>query len=197
MNLLLFEVEAEEVFLVAQRAVPADGEPLQADTRWKRLRASIQATYQKIQERFDHSERVCGNLRHAESLRVAHQSGLSADQVEKKLRRFLELRYSKHRRWLVVDFLLAVAGSVLTPLPGPNIFFFYPAARALAHYFAKAGAKKALQLSPQFVPEPLIDCVQGRLERLDEVQEAIQDLERRYDVEGLGSQLGHLKARAR
>ncbi len=196
MNLLFFEV-AGATLLVVQKPVPPSGQPVSPDTRWNRMRDSIHAAYQKFKERFDHNELVCGNLRHAESLQVVHQSGLSAVEVEKKLRRFLELRYSKHRRWLVVDFLLAVAGIVLTPLPGPNIFFFYPAARALAHYFAKTGAKKALQLSPQFVPEPLIDCVQGRLERLDEVQEAIQELERRYDVESLGSQLGHLKARSR
>ncbi len=194
MNLLFFETPGGEPFLAApppRETDPAETAP--ADTWWRRVGSAVQASYQKLKDRFDHSERVCGSIRHAESLRVVHPSRMGREETEKKLLDFFKLRYSKHGRWLVVDALLAGAGSVLTPLPGPNIFFFYPAVRALSHYFARSGAGKGLRLEWSFEAEPLLDTVLERLDRLDEADQAILELERRYGVDGLKEQLKHLK----
>jgi len=194
MNLLFFETAAGEPFLAVQSAPEPTGEASPGDeTLWRRIRSGVQDSYRKLKDRFDHAERVCSAIRHAQSLSVIHPARLSPEQVQKKLLDFFKLRYSKHGRWLVVDFLLAGAGSVLTPLPGPNVFFFYPAVRALSHYFARSGAGKGLQVELSFAAEPLLDSVESHLGRLEAVEEPIQELERRYSVDGLMEQIKTLK----
>ncbi len=157
MNLLLFETTQGRVLPVGERR-PAgpDPSPAAGDSRWQRLKQQVVDAYRKLKDQFDYWEGLCADLRHADGVRVVHPSSLSADDAQKKLRDFFDSSYSKHGRWLVVDGVLAGLGAILTPIPGPNIFFFYPAVRALSHYFARAGAARASRLKPTFerLPRP-------------------------------------------
>ena len=57
----------------------------------------------------------------------------------------------KHIFWFVVD--LFICGVVvlftpfLAPIPGPNVFFYYPFLRLLSHYRAVRGVRVGLVLS--------------------------------------------------
>ncbi len=72
------------------------------------------------------------------------------------------------------------------PVPGPNIFFFYPAARTLGHYLARKGAQHALNCGKlSFHSEPLIDRVQNHLQDLKTVQDTLAGLVERYHLPDL------------
>lgn len=80
------------------------------------------------------------------------------------------------------------------PLPGPNIFFFYPAARAMGHYLARKGAEKAMNLEKlSFQADPLIDQIDRSLGHLETVKNTIVQLENLYNVHNLESHLTRLK----
>ncbi|MFQ5739754.1 MAG: hypothetical protein ACE5JX_12145 [Acidobacteriota bacterium] len=195
MNLLLFQTRLGTTLPVLQRQAASGEEIPHAFHRWRQLRGRINDYYQKFKESFDHCERLCGNLRHANRLSVYHCSRLTAGEAEKRLRDFLQFRYSKHNRWLWLDLLAAAPGGALFWLPGPNVFFYYPAVRALGHYLAREGARKAQRVEASFEKEALIDSVQENMDQLENIRETLSTLEERYQVESLERQLNHLKDR--
>lgn len=194
MNLLLFVDGKGEAYPVLEKLAELGEPPTAESGRLGQLRFAVRQSYQRLRERFDHAERLCANLRHAPDLTIVHGQSVSPRQAEKKLKIFLEVRYSKHGRWLLVDSLLAGAGSILTPIPGPNVFFFYPAARAWAHYLARQGARKAQGVHLQFKQDSRIDLVQQSLDQVEAVSKVLQELERDYNIGDLANQLKSLKA---
>jgi hypothetical protein len=137
---------------------------------------------------------VCDNLRHLTRLDGYQGCRETTEDAEKKLRAYLRLRYSKHSRWLWVDEFLALLGTLLTPLPGPNIFFFYPAVRSTGHYLARKGARNAMKLeSITFRQDPLVDLVQGRLDNPETIQATVRALSNRYRIENLEAVLRILR----
>ena len=105
----------------------------------------------------------------------------------------------KHTRWAWIDAIIAVAGINLFLLPGPNIAFFYPAARSLGHYFARTGARRILALKTlHFQVEPLIDEVQIHLKMNPEDASAVLlELKQRYNLDDLDLLLKTLTQHAR
>ncbi len=194
MNLLLFkESEGGDTLPVLPRIRPSISTSESPSGYWQRLRARIIQGYENLKERLSHEERVCSNLRRVDSLVVHHSGALSGEQAQKKLRNFLKFGYSKHRAWFWIDSILALLGVALFWVPGPNVFFLYPAARALSHYFAQNGARRALSVPWSYQVEPLIDRIeQGAIENSD-FGPAIETLEQRYDIENLQNQLRTLK----
>jgi len=195
MNLLTFEDDQETAFFVVENRKeesPADSDHT---SRWQRIRAQVYTWYQRLQERFDHSERVCSSLRHADVLRINHAPSRDQEWVTRQLQDFLSGSSSKHTRWMWIDCFLACLGILMMPVPGPNVFFFYPAARALAHYFARSGAVRAQGLEWIHGEEQLIDIVQSHLQNLEEANEALRTLEQEYNVRSLVDQLKHLRLR--
>jgi hypothetical protein len=80
-----------------------------------------------------------------------------------------------------MDAVLALLGSLLTPIPGPNVFFLYPAARALSHYFARAGVRKVRHPGVlSFETEPIIDSILRHWDDFDAAAQDIQHLEKQY-----------------
>jgi hypothetical protein len=55
----------------------------------------------------------------------------------------------KHVFWFSIDFVITgvvlVLTPVLAPIPGPNVFFYYPFLRLLSHYAAIRGALSAIR----------------------------------------------------
>ena len=82
---------------------------------------------------------------------------------------------------MVLDSILALMGGILTPLPGPNLFFFYPAARAVSHYFARKGINTAKALNKKdFTMNSLLDTIQENLTNLEIVENEIDKLEESF-----------------
>jgi hypothetical protein len=190
MNLLLFKRAGVDFFVTEERRHHhSDGENSDLGTL-DRIKDQVRTAYEKLRHKFSYQENVCSTLRHAGSLTLVHPGSLRPDQVEKRFRAFLQFRARKHRRWMLIDGGLALLGSLLTPIPGPNVFFLYPAVRTLSHYLALRGVRKAQKLKKLgFQAESVIDRIQENIERLECVESEILDLERRFEVRDLKSLL--------
>ena len=187
MNLLLFETSGGRIYPVVE-IVSAPSEGLVTGSgRWSRIKKGVYQTYRRLMDRVDYHERLCSQLRHASDLQVVHPSAIDSVEAQDRLRDFLRSCYSKHSRWVGIDAILAiVVGIPLMPLPGPNIFFFYPAARTLGHYLARKGAQHALNCDNlSFHSEPLIDQVQNHLQDLGTMQDTLAELVERYHLPDL------------
>ncbi len=195
MNLLLFETAEGAPYFVGETFGSSSDQPVPEgeDSRWQRLKRQIRSAYETLKDQFDYAERLRGSLRHADALRVVHSPRLTPDEVEKKLRDFLELGYSKHSRWLAIDGVLAGLGVGLFWLPGPNVFFFYPAVRALSHYFARDGSAHALRLKPAFERDGRLDRVQESMDNLESCAEELSVLEESYNLDKLSKILKNLQ----
>ena len=191
MNLLLFESRRGAALpvlqplpktTIAQRRNPT--------TRWSRLQDQIRTTYRRLEERFDYDERLCSALRQVPELKVHHSTRMDSEAARKLLHRFFARQRLKHSAWLKVDVVLAGLGSLLTPIPGPNVFFFYPAIRAFGHYTALRGVRDPGRLDrASFRPEPLIDQVQMNIDQIEKLRPLLVQLEQRYHLTDLERRL--------
>lgn len=195
MNVVLFEGPDQGILPVGERTHSSNGDTQETSDGgwWRRTRKTVWQTYERLRDKFDYSERFCGSLRHADSLCIVHSPRLPSEEAEKKLREFLQLSYSKHGRWLAVDGILAGLGAGLFWVPGPNIFFFYPAVRALSHYLAWRGAAKALQSAMSFEHDGRIDQVSANLDSLESHGDLLTGLEQSYNLDNLLNTLKNLQ----
>ena len=120
--------------------------------------------YQKLEDRIDPLERMIKALNHQRSLLVFHAPHKSP---QSEFRDLLRSQLVKHMFWLLIDgAITAVAISffwLLVPIPGPNVFFYYPALRMLSHYSAMCGARKALNKDIEFTARPEIERLEASL----------------------------------
>lgn len=192
-HLLLFHSRHRQLFPVLGGRPMRKSLGTSGQSRWDRLKASVYSTYESLREKFDYQERICGLLRHSPRIKVIHPQRMSRDQAERQIKDFFKARRKKHRNWLAVDCILAGLGSLLVWVPGPNIFFFYPAARALSHYLAQKGATHVFERSVLFFQgDSLIDEIEANQNNLQTVQPKVQKLQERYQVENLSGLLGKL-----
>ena len=111
-----------------------------------------------MMERFDHSERLFTQLGYASQVTLIHSTQYTGEEARERLLRIARAAHGKHTSWLVVDAFLACLGGILAPLPGPNIFFFYPAIRTFSHHLARKGTLKVQgKIIFHFKTEDLID----------------------------------------
>jgi hypothetical protein len=155
-----------------------------------RLRFRLHTAYESLRRRFDYEENVCATLRFASVLTLRHPGQIDCSRAQAQLRAFLDGRHGKHRRWIIVDTVLALFGALLTPLPGPNIFFIYPAVRALSHYFALRGINNAGSL-PEIAccEDDTLSRIQQNVRSLDAVAREVKELEEQYNIHRLMSLL--------
>lgn len=196
MNLLMFVSPRGTVYPVLEVPEPVKQAPENRPDRENGVKARVYKTYESLKSKLDYRERLCSELRKAPHLRVYHSARTDSHIAQQKLRKFLVSRYHKHKRWLRTDALLAALGIFLMPIPGPNIFFFYPAARTVGHYLARKGASHILNLeSVSFHPEPLIDQIEDKLDGLESAQDLLAELERRYNVRDLMAILSRIRGK--
>lgn len=188
--LLLVRDSGESFFLVSE---PPDDDPERddPDRGWiSRLRHRLHSAYESLRRRFDYQENVCATLRHASSLKLVHTASISCEEARKRLETFFEEKVGKHRRWTVIDAVVALFGVLLTPVPGPNVFFLYPAVRSLSHYLAMRGIRRsqALGISTCQTGE-ILAKVQGSLYDLDDIEAEVKELGATYNIDRLRSLL--------
>ena len=191
MNLLLFESRRGNALPVLE-PLPKTARRRRRKTtsRWSRLQGKIHSIYRRLEERFDYDERLCAALHHVPELKVRYSTRLGEEDARELLRRFFVRHRLKHSAWLKVDVVLAGLGSLLTLIPGPNVFFFYPAIRAYGHYQALRGVRDRGKLDRSlFVPEPLIDQVQSNLDQMEQIRPLLVQLEQQYNLTDLERRL--------
>lgn len=137
-----------------------------AVVRWiGRVTRTGHRLYQRLEDRIDPLERMVKALNGSNSFCLRYAtSGIP----ESQFRDFLRGQVVKHSAWLFVDAAVttvAVAFAwILVPIPGPNVFFYYPALRLLSHYRAMTGARKALNgATIRFEELPALGRLEARL----------------------------------
>lgn len=185
-NLLFIKKGRHARFIVSVLEAGSRPSFLQGEGWIARVGRKVHEIYEKLKDRIDYQEHVCSSLRHATEIRVLHPESISKEEAKESFQEFLVFRAKKHTIWLVIDTVLALMGSLLTPIPGPNLFFFYPAARALSHYFARQGSKKARQVQVLcYKAESKLDKLTHNLENLNSASAEIGELEERYNFKNI------------
>jgi hypothetical protein len=133
---------------------------------------SIHDYYLKLEDKIDPVERVLKAMASTDRFVVYAPEPALFQRVLKRQRR-------KHAFWFSIDFVLTGVVIMLTPflapIPGPNVFFYYPFLRLLSHYRAILGASTGVRsgdVEYKGLPElsGLEDNLQGLarfLERMD------------------------------
>ena len=162
--------EAEE-----ERRRRERGEPSQKTGLWRKFIGKIA---EAIAE-----QRLLWHLRHEATVRLVHADNQDGGLAIETARGHLSADYVKHRRWLVIDGLLAaILGPGLFFVPGPNFIAYYFVFRAVGHYFSMRGARQGLD-AVTWEPQPsqhLTDVARAlslpsedRRARLDQIAHAL------------------------
>ena len=180
-NLLLLKQKGKPFFIASQRNPPERSGKCTIPRPLVSLKIKILEYYSSIKERFDPHETVCTTLYFADHLVVLHPQGIPESESKKILEDFLYRSEKKHTVWMILDTILAVMGIPLAFLPGPNLFFYYPAARAVSHYFARRGVIRAKNLQKKsFAGNASIDIMQENMSCPESVRPEIERLEEEY-----------------
>ncbi len=105
---------------------------------------SLHDYYTKLEDKIDPTERVLKAMASTNRF-VVHS------REDSVFRQLLKSQRRKHLFWFSVDLVITAVVIVLTPflapIPGPNVFFYYPFLRLLSHYRAILGAASGLRSS--------------------------------------------------
>ncbi len=139
-------------------------------TGMSRLIRAVRDGYYELQNRLDPMEQVFKRMRHAGPMRVHFSSARSESEARARLRSLLAGQRIRHGFWMIFDGLMALGmvplAPVLVPIPGPNLFFYYPALRTFSHWLAWQGALSALrQMPPQWVAQEEIAGLEDAIGR--------------------------------
>jgi hypothetical protein len=105
---------------------------------------SIHDYYVRLEDKIDPVERVLKAMASTNRFIVytAHRDSFG---------RTLKRQRWKHVFWFSIDFMITgvviMFTPILAPIPGPNLFFYYPFLRLLSHYRAILGASSGLSSS--------------------------------------------------
>jgi Mitochondrial K+-H+ exchange-related len=177
-TLLLFFKKGKPFFVSSQKMLAKDTDKSSLPEPVLRLWKRILGFHRKFKENFDPQENVCSTLRHADRIILVHPESITEVESKDIFTKFLNRSGKKHGVWMVINTILALMGGILTPIPGPNLFFFYPAARAVSHYFARKGVNTAQELDRKdFTTNSLLDTIQRNITDLETMGAEIKKLE--------------------
>lgn len=89
-------------------------------------------------------QRLLWNLRRADAATFYYPADLAEEAAVAERRRQLNRDFEKHRFWLAIDSLLAIASGALVLVPGPNVLGYYFVFRVVGHFFSVRGARRGL-----------------------------------------------------
>ena len=118
--------------------------------------------YLKLEEKIDPCERVLKAMATTNRFVVY-------TNVPTAFYRVLRRQRWKHVFWFSINLVLTgvviVFTPILAPIPGPNVFFYYPFLRLLSHYRALRGASAGLHSTDLQFKDPVNDRPGGRQSR--------------------------------
>jgi len=141
-----------------------EGEPRDGGkTRWRKIRVQIIRLYKHLEANFPFDEKLCAALLSADEIQVHYSPATPLEKVRKAWSHYLHHQRSRHHFWMCLDVGLACLGALLMPLPGPNLFFFYPAVRAYSHYYSWKGARHGNHFPFRFEPSRSIQTFESQI----------------------------------
>ena len=113
--------------------------------------------YVQLEDKIDPVERILKAMAGASSFVVHHGKLYAEGDAPSEFERILKRQRRKHIFWFSIDLIVSPIGVLLTPIPGPNLFFYYPFLRLLSHYRAICGTASGLHsknIEFKSLPEP-------------------------------------------
>ena len=105
--------------------------------------------YLRLEDRIDPIERVLKAMVLTDSVVIHFIRIPNGGTIGAEFARVLKRQRLKHIIWFSVDIgvsaVVLVFTPFLAPIPGPNVFFYYPFLRLLSHYRAIRGATSGLR----------------------------------------------------
>lgn len=133
--------------------------------------------YVQLEDKIDPAERVLKAMACTNRFVIQHVSPRD-NNVRGEFEGFLKRQRLKHAFWFSIDFIATGIVIVLTPflapIPGPNVFFYYPFLRLLSHYRALLGITSGLRSSDvQFKSLPGLSGLEENLPGLSTFLERV------------------------
>jgi hypothetical protein len=130
-------------------------------------------------------QRLLWQLRGKDEVLLVYPFDITEEEARQILKRSLQRDWERHRFWLAIDTIGAIASALLILVPGPNFIGYYFVFRIVGHFFSLRGARRALtvvtwtvrpslplsQLRPLLAEDP-----DARADRVREIAAAL-DLE--------------------
>lgn len=154
----------------------------------KDLIVVVRETYYKLEQKIDPMERVFKRMRHATQLTVSYSPTLGVAVAEEKFEALLTRQKKKHTFWGGVDLVLSggvlLLSPILVPIPGPNVFLYYPCLRLISHHLARRGVIAGLTLKDKTF-QPLTE--------LSDIETILSQQRSQLDLERIGRLARQLK----
>ena len=163
--------EAEEERLRRER-----GEPTVARGIGRKIMAKIAEAVAE--------QRLLWSMRHQTQINLVHPDDLAAPDAQAFVHGEFSRDSAKHRRWLVIDGLVAaITGPLFFFVPGPNVIAWYFTFRAVGHFLSWRGALRGLR-EISWTPEASapLSAIRAAL--------ALGQAERRARLDAIASELG-------
>ena len=146
--------------------------------------------YKRLEDRIDPQERVLKAMNCSGQMRIYFAPGRDAAKMEERFEDLLRRQRWKHVFWISIDTVVCgvvVAFTpILGPIPGPNIFFYFPFLRWLSHYRAIRGAAAALRSRGlEFKSLPELGGLEENLQTSRFDHNAIRMMAERLKIRGL------------
>jgi K+-H+ exchange-related protein len=159
---------------------------------FKRLTIVVRDYYNRLEYKIDPMEHVFKLMRHASEIRLHYALVLPETRAAEMLEQLCCRQRNKHLFWFGVDLVITLVAillsPILIPLPGPNIFFYYPGLRTISHFLAWRGVLHGRRLKARFFfPQEEISDIQTFLKQDPEMIdfEQVRQLARRMRLEQL------------
>jgi hypothetical protein len=124
--------EAERERLLRERGIDSGKSGL-----WRRVMRKVAEVVAE--------QRLLWHLRNEQTARLRHPDDLDAAAALAIARGHFASDFKKHRRWAVIDTVLAIIlGPLLFFVPGPNVVGWYFFFRGVGHYLSMRGAQQGL-----------------------------------------------------
>ena len=145
-------------------------------------------------------ERLLWRLRKRDEAALVHPDDLDGSSALEISRASLERDVDRHRRWLIIDGILAaILGPLFFFVPGPNLIAYYFTFRAVAHFLSWRGARRGVGEVAWHAraSAPLAEL--RRVLSLDPDARArhVREVERRLDLEHLAAFVERMVVRFR
>lgn len=146
--------------------------------------------YEALEDRIDPLERVLKAMAGADRLIVYSSPARAAGDSADRLRALLVRQYWKHVFWIIVDGAISLGVGLLTPflapIPGPNVFAYYPLLRFLSHWRAWNGAAKGRDFTTFEIRSlPSLSALEENLRRPRRDRQSLRTAAESLNVSGL------------
>lgn len=165
------------------------GEESNGDSRF--ISGRVRRVWSWLQRHTFADEPLLRRLSRVESITLHHPAAMTAKDARRAWRDYLKRREARHFGRLILNSLIAPTTLLLAPLPGPNVIGYWFAYRAVCHWLALRGARRALKLERRKLSPRASEALN---ETVSASSESVKNIAVRHDLAELEQFVSRLLA---